>query len=79
MIRTLAIATVLAASLSTSAHAAPNVREAIHAATSQAIASQGNRALQLIKDEAFRVLRPVLPEQTQSPSNHQQGAATPSN
>ncbi|WP_348675412.1 hypothetical protein [uncultured Abyssibacter sp.] len=64
MIRTIAIAAVVAASLSSNAHAAPNVREAIHAATSHAIASQGNRALEHIKDEAFRILRPVLPEPT---------------
>ncbi|MBB86406.1 hypothetical protein [Abyssibacter sp.] len=62
MIRTIAIAAVLAASMTTSAHASPNVRDAIHAATSHAIATQGNRALKHIKDEAFRILRPVLPE-----------------
>lgn len=79
MIRTLAIATVLAASLSTSAHAAPNVRDAIHAATSQAIASQGNRALRMIKAEAFRVLRPALPAPTQSPTHQEQAVAQRSN
>lgn len=62
MIRTFAAAIVLTASLSTTAHASPNVRGAIHAATSQAIAAQGNRALNLIKQEALRVLAPVMPE-----------------
>lgn len=52
---------LLATSASLPAHAGPDVREAIHAATSQAIAAPGNRALRAIRDETLRILQPVLP------------------
>lgn len=65
--RLTATAALFAICAAAPAHAGPDLREAIHAATSQAIATQGNRALRVIRDETLRIFKPALPEPAKRP------------